>query len=157
MCCSSEVFKDLCLLFPQTEENILVRARKRRVVFMTQKRTRSKKWQKKKDDNPELQNDDSEISFYDSEEDQGEHDQQKEEMQKYLEDQVVNLESVNKALMAANQHLSKVIDYKEDVNDDILKDNTSIMDIFQSHLNQKKVEAFDNSNDVEDIIQPNLN
>lgn len=103
MCCSADVFNDLCELFPQTKENLMARSKKRRNMFMKQKRTRSKAWNLKKKEQPDMIEDDaSDIPFFDSEEDQGERDQQKEDMQKYLEEQVINLESVNKALIAAN-------------------------------------------------------
>lgn len=87
MCCNHEVFMELCDLFPQTAQNLKERAKKRRVIFMQQKRTKSKKWNEKKKDNPDLKHDeDVDIEYYDSEEDQGERDQQKEEMQKHLEE-----------------------------------------------------------------------
>lgn len=61
-------------------------------------------------------------------------------MQKHLEEQVVNLENINKALDAANKQLQKIIDYKEGQMEDILQDTTSIMDLFNAELKKNKIQ-----------------
>jgi len=47
MCVEKERLLDLCDLFPQTAENIKVRARERRIRFMQQKNTNSKRYDEK--------------------------------------------------------------------------------------------------------------
>jgi hypothetical protein len=44
MCCPAEKLNELCVLFPQTAENIKSRSLRRRKKFMEQRNTNSKIW-----------------------------------------------------------------------------------------------------------------
>ena len=148
MCCDSEVLMNLCELFPQTCQNITRRSEKRRNIFLKQKRTKSVSWKaelkriKQETGQDYNCNDISEedIARASSEEDRDKDEAQKEDMKKYLENQILDLEALTKALVSANDKLKEVIDLKIPEDGSVKPQDYSVAEAFHAELKAVKMQ-----------------
>lgn len=130
MCISKTELQDLCDLFPQTAENIKRRSLERRLRFMIQKNTNSRRFQekehqKKKNDNRsalstdqsqqkpgDAINDDQQLEDFYSDEEPENFESQKEDMKMYLNKLNKRIDLLVDALKDADAKMSQMGDQK---------------------------------------------
>jgi hypothetical protein len=111
-------------------------------VFLKQKRTRSKAWREQCEealrvtgaDPREEESDDEDIARGLSEEERDKDEAQKEDMKKYLENQIYDLEALTKALSSANDKVKQVIEMKMPEDGNMNAQEFSVAEAFNSEL-----------------------
>ena len=145
MCISKTELQELCDLFPQTAENIKRRSLERRLRFMIQKNTNSRRYQEKekakKGDNrsglstdqsqqkqADAINDEQQLEDFYSDEEPENFESQKEDMKMYLNKLNKRIDLLVEALKDADAKMSQMGDQKaimEQISKKKLKNKTS--------------------------------